>query len=406
MAVRSTATENEFEWQMEKRIAPSGNYYLDPLSAGPGPPSSKPARPPRSLRRSEDDDDDVPGVAPPRVVSTAKSMSISGNYFIPADAGTELDGAPFAGKPEAAETDADILLAAEPGLLPLDIAWFWNVFTRFDHDRSGTISATELSDVLRFLGQNPLAFEVEQMVRVAAVSLDGQIGFGEFLRLMELLPAPGDVIEECFRVFDRDETGLISREELSSVLLTQGEVLSEREFERMMAYADRNGDGEVDHREFAALLTGSSAKITQEMAAITDLDIVMAVQEARAHGYDRIKRAVGRGSNRATEYIAPSLETQRGIAWGDAPRTTDAVDSPARTDGPGAPPYDLGVSSPHPDAPRAHFSRVRVVEKRRTTNGSGLLYGTGHALGRLRIGAVMRPVRTAAPFDPASALHV
>lgn len=260
------------------------------------------------------------------------------------------------------------------------------VFQRFDYDKSGTISAAELGDVLRFLGQNPLNFEVEQMVRSATpINGEQQIKFGAFLRLMELLPAPGDVIEECFRVIDRDSTGLISREELSSVLLTQGEVLSNEEFEAMMAYADKNGDGVIDYKEFAALLTGSTEKVTQEMARITDLDIVMAVQQARAHGYTRIKRAVGKGGIRATEYIAPSLDRSghvRSQPNGDAaaPATEAAGD------------FQLDMTG----SPRraAHLVGVRV-ETRRTTNGNGLLLGTGQALQRKRIGAVRPPVRSA-----------
>ena len=408
----------EGDGQLKKRLALTGNFYVDPLEASleeMAPAHTQAARPPRagaparSRRGSEEgDDDNVPVRRAPAVVTTQKSMSLSGNYYISTDH-SELEHERGDAGGEDSEADAERLLAAERGLLPLDVAWFLNVFTRFDHDRSGTISAAELGDVLRFLGQNPLNFEVEQMVRAAAVYGDGQIRFAAFLRLMELLPAPGDVIEECFRVFDQDGTGLISRDELSSVLLTQGETLSSDEFEAMMEFADKNGDGQIDYREFAALLTGSSGKVTQEKAQITDLDIVMAVQEARAHGYDRIKRAVGKGGIRSTEYISPSLDL---VGAADSPvrapyAAADALDADgtrASEDGRGElrgelrgehAPFQLDLST-SPDRVQ-HLAGVRV-ELQRTTNGTGLLLGTGQALRRMRVGAVRPPLRTAEPL--------
>ena len=55
-----------------------------------------------------------------------------------------------------------------------------------------------------------------------------------------------------FRVFDRDGDGYISAEELSQVMLTLGESLTQDEIDEMIREADLDGDGVIDEQEMAA----------------------------------------------------------------------------------------------------------------------------------------------------------
>lgn len=283
---------------------------------------------------------------------TGKVASLSGNYFVAKSATTpEVEGAGEA-------VGIGIEFTTETGLLPLDIAWFLRVFSKFDRDNSGAISASELSEVMRFLGQNPMSFEVELMIEAADTSKDGTISFAEFLYLMEQLPASGSVIEECFAVLDKDGTGTISREELHSVLTTEGEPLSEEEFGRMMSYADKNGDGQIDYREFAALLIGSSSKVVEEMAQITDLDIMLSVQEARSNGYTSIKRSPA--GLRATEYITPKLLGPK-------------------SDGPGAVGKEPEGEKPGKPSLPVRRQRASTSSLSKAANGNGMKFGIGTA---------------------------
>ena len=58
-----------------------------------------------------------------------------------------------------------------------------------------------------------------------------------------------------FRVFDRDGDGYISAEELSQVMLTLGESLTQDEIDEMIREADLDGDGKVGYDEFATMMS-------------------------------------------------------------------------------------------------------------------------------------------------------
>ena len=53
-------------------------------------------------------------------------------------------------------------------------------------------------------------------------------------------------LREAFKVFDRDGTGTISREELRAVMISLGESLTEKDIDEMLKEADTDGDGQID----------------------------------------------------------------------------------------------------------------------------------------------------------------
>lgn len=120
----------------QKRLSRVGNWFVDPLGveadeegAALGEITSPtPSRTTRSRvrRGSEDDEDNLVMPRPAAVITTQKEMSLSGNYYILSDH-SELEHDHAADFDEEAEADSDRLLAFERGLLPLDIAWFFNV---------------------------------------------------------------------------------------------------------------------------------------------------------------------------------------------------------------------------------------------------------------------------------------
>ena len=61
---------------------------------------------------------------------------------------------------------------------------FQKTFDMFDRDRSGTITVSEMGQVLRAAGQNLSDQEVGQIIRKVDKDQDGEISFQEFLQLM------------------------------------------------------------------------------------------------------------------------------------------------------------------------------------------------------------------------------
>lgn len=57
----------------------------------------------------------------------------------------------------------------------------------------------------------------------------------------------GDEMKQVFKMFDLNNDGLITKEELRTGLLKLGEKLSEAEVDALMEDADIDGDGNIDY---------------------------------------------------------------------------------------------------------------------------------------------------------------
>ena len=110
---------------------------------------------------------------------------------------------------------------------------FQQSFQLFDLDRNGTISAAELSQVLRQLGQSLSAEQAAAIVKDYDRNGDGQIEFAEFLiHQLATLQGQPEGMKAAFAAVDRDRDGFIERSELTTAIghlwdgqLTEGQVL-------------------------------------------------------------------------------------------------------------------------------------------------------------------------------------
>jgi calmodulin len=134
--------------------------------------------------------------------------------------------------------------------------------------RSGEITAKELGEIMRSLGQDPSDGELQDMVNEVDTDKTGTIDFQgwssslispnpllliwlhlEFLAMISIQLPASDFEHEmrmAFQVFDRDGNGTISSDELRLVMSQLGENLTDREIEEMVQEADKNGDGSID----------------------------------------------------------------------------------------------------------------------------------------------------------------
>ena len=82
------------------------------------------------------------------------------------------------------------------------------------------------------------------------VDKNGKIDYTEFLAatLEEKTYLKKERLFEAFCVFDRDNTGSISKENIMKVL--KAEKWQEKEIEKYIKAADKNGDGVIDYKEF------------------------------------------------------------------------------------------------------------------------------------------------------------
>jgi len=130
-------------------------------------------------------------------------------------------------------------------------------FLIFDKNRDGTISVSELEQIMQNLGEKPTREEVKLMVAKVDKDGDGNISFDEFVILMASAKSSTDEeLRQAFNVFDTDGSGTISRSELKQVMQTVlGEKdLTDKQLDDMLKAADLNGDGEISFQEFCIMM--------------------------------------------------------------------------------------------------------------------------------------------------------
>lgn len=150
------------------------------------------------------------------------------------------------------------------------------VFGTFDKNGDGFITKEELRESLRNIRVFMTETEVEEMVVKVDANGDGLIDFDEFCILCKAMDGGHDdgningvvdeeylggdgeegELKEAFDVFDKDKDGLISVEELGSVLCSLGlnEGNKVEDCKAMIRKVDVDGDGMVNFDEFKKMM--------------------------------------------------------------------------------------------------------------------------------------------------------
>ncbi|KAJ1656762.1 calmodulin-like 3, partial [Coemansia sp. RSA 25] len=109
-------------------------------------------------------------------------------------------------------------------------------FDLIDKDGDGSITAQELSTVLKPFGQNPAVKEAPKVISELDLNGNGKIEFNEFITLMQ-----GDGLGDCsfelgdiFRITDKDGNSYINKEELRQAMANIGEHLNARELDAII----------------------------------------------------------------------------------------------------------------------------------------------------------------------------
>ncbi|KAE8669191.1 GTPase-activating protein gyp7-like [Hibiscus syriacus] len=146
------------------------------------------------------------------------------------------------------------------------------MFATFDKNGDGFITKQELKESLTNIRMFLTEKEVEEMVVKLDMNGDGLIDFDEFCILCKAIDDDdescsksseeeghangGEMLKDAFDVFDRDHDGLITVEELGSVLNSLGLKEGDRveDCREMIRKVDIDGDGMVDFDEFKTMM--------------------------------------------------------------------------------------------------------------------------------------------------------
>ncbi|XVE73045.1 hypothetical protein DITRI_Ditri11bG0086500 [Diplodiscus trichospermus] len=97
------------------------------------------------------------------------------------------------------------------------VAEFREAFCLIDKDSDGFITMEELTSVIQTLDGNPTKEEVQDMISEVDAEGNGTIDFEDFLNIMarKMKENVTDELKEAFKVFDRDQDGFISANEVN-----------------------------------------------------------------------------------------------------------------------------------------------------------------------------------------------
>ncbi|KAK0583237.1 hypothetical protein LWI29_034967 [Acer saccharum] len=101
------------------------------------------------------------------------------------------------------------------------ITEFKEAFCMIDKDSDGHITIEELTRVFESMEGHPTKEEVRDMISEVNFDENGAIDFNEFLNVMgrKVQGNVADELKEAFKVFDRDQDGYISANEVNFLML-------------------------------------------------------------------------------------------------------------------------------------------------------------------------------------------
>ena len=132
-----------------------------------------------------------------------------------------------------------------------------NAFLLFDKDKSGSIDIHELKDALKALGIFLKRDEIKQMMTKVDKDGSGAIDQEEFTALMAEQIENRDQYQELgktFRIYDDDDNGLISAENLIRCGKDLEEPVTSHEVGEMIRMGDKSQNNGVNKDDFMELM--------------------------------------------------------------------------------------------------------------------------------------------------------
>ncbi|KAL7124030.1 hypothetical protein ABFS83_14G021000 [Erythranthe nasuta] len=138
------------------------------------------------------------------------------------------------------------------------IVEFEEAFTLFDKDGDGRITIEDLATMMRCLDQNPTQRELHDIMNEIDLNRNGTIEFDEFLDHMSknIKSRYSISLGQAFKVFDEDQNGYISANELQmGMLYLFGREITYEEAAHMIRNSDLDGDSHANFIEFAHIMS-------------------------------------------------------------------------------------------------------------------------------------------------------
>jgi len=132
-----------------------------------------------------------------------------------------------------------------------------DAFLALDTEKNGFLSFEEVEEGLRRAGFNPLGHEIASIIRNTDVVGDGRINYTEFIAATLDFKAALDeeALQTAFQLFDIDNSGFITIENLKEVLRSSGRYLMDGQIEAILR--ELGAPGGISFEEFKQIIRQS-----------------------------------------------------------------------------------------------------------------------------------------------------
>eukprot|EP01059_Diplonema_ambulator_P000999 TRINITY_DN10771_c0_g1_i1.p1 TRINITY_DN10771_c0_g1~~TRINITY_DN10771_c0_g1_i1.p1 ORF type:complete len:148 (+),score=67.48 TRINITY_DN10771_c0_g1_i1:50-493(+) len=136
-------------------------------------------------------------------------------------------------------------------------------FNLFDADGSGAIDLEELGLAMKGLGFDVPTKELDEMVRAIDKDSNSLIEFDEFSKMVNEKMMTRDSPEEilkAFKLFDLDNTGFVSVQNMIDITNMLGESTAEDVLKEFITEADLDNDGRLSLQEWQNVMNAMKGK--------------------------------------------------------------------------------------------------------------------------------------------------
>ena len=128
-------------------------------------------------------------------------------------------------------------------------------FDMFDKNKKGTISANDITKIMKNFGYPISRKEVEKMVAEMDTSGNGELDFEEFVTFMQkqtqyIDESDEDQVLKAFKSFDKDHDGKITNYEFKYLLTQMGDKFSEEEVDQLFKECNLDINGTLVYQDF------------------------------------------------------------------------------------------------------------------------------------------------------------
>ena len=145
------------------------------------------------------------------------------------------------------------------GLSPAELAEFREIFDLVDKDKGGSISSTELAELMQTLGISASQEEIHAMVAEIDTDGNGDIDFDEFVAVMSRKVNANYTskdVKRAFRTFSIGQAnGYVSLDKVKEALMEHGSVkLDIDEVEELLAQLELDSSGLFNYNEYVDMM--------------------------------------------------------------------------------------------------------------------------------------------------------